>query len=117
MGIGFWQLAVGLWLFQAESQVPTAKCLNFEFTVQRKRGSNEGRVQGCCQRTFVRSKLPVVSAVVVPALRKVREGRGTRTCGGFWRVARIPKWGCPISRVFCEKWGGCLGLIKEIPQI
>ena len=28
--------------------------------------------------TFVRSTLPVVDAVVVPALRKVREGRGTR---------------------------------------
>ena len=26
---------------------------------------------------------PVVHAVVVPALRKVREGRGTRSCGGF----------------------------------
>ena len=33
--------------------------------------------------TFVRSTLPVVYAVVVPALRKVREGRGTRSCGGF----------------------------------
>ena len=26
---------------------------------------------------------PVVYAVVVPALRKVREGRGTRSCGGL----------------------------------
>jgi hypothetical protein len=33
--------------------------------------------------TLVRSTLPVVYAVVVPALRKVREGRGTRSCGGF----------------------------------
>jgi hypothetical protein len=32
--------------------------------------------------TFVRSTLPVVYAVVVPALR-LREGRGTRICGGF----------------------------------
>jgi hypothetical protein len=32
--------------------------------------------------TFVRSTLPVVNAVVVPALRKVREGRGTR--GPWW---------------------------------
>jgi hypothetical protein len=29
--------------------------------------------------TFVRSTLPLVYAVVVPALRKVREGRGTRS--------------------------------------
>src|SRR5579864_5979174 len=32
---------------------------------------------------FVRSIQPVVDAVVVPALRKVRKGRGPRSCGGF----------------------------------
>src|SRR5581483_3575709 len=25
--------------------------------------------------------------------------------------------GYPISRVFCEKWGGCLNLIDRVPQI
>src|SRR5580704_79243 len=34
--------------------------------------------------TLVRSALPVVDAVVVPALRKVREGRGTRNSCPFY---------------------------------
>jgi hypothetical protein len=33
---------------------------------------------------------PVVYAVVVPALRKVREGRGTRCCGGFCSLKAGP---------------------------
>ena len=33
--------------------------------------------------TLVRSTPPLVYVVVVPALRKVREGRGTNSCGGF----------------------------------
>jgi hypothetical protein len=38
--------------------------------------------------TFIRSALPVVYAVVVPALRKVREGQGTHSSGGFciWKA-------------------------------
>jgi hypothetical protein len=40
--------------------------------------------------TFVRSTLPVVDAVVVPALRKVREGRGTRSCRGFCSLKAGP---------------------------
>jgi len=32
--------------------------------------------------TLVRSTPPVVDAVAAPALRKVREGRGTLRCGG-----------------------------------
>jgi hypothetical protein len=39
---------------------------------------------------LVRSTLPVVDAVVVPALRKVREGRGTRCCGGFCSLKAGP---------------------------
>jgi hypothetical protein len=40
--------------------------------------------------TLVRSTPPVVYAVVVPALRKVREGRGTRSCGGFFSLMAGP---------------------------
>jgi hypothetical protein len=36
-----------------------------------------------------RSTLPVVFAVVVPALRKAREGRGTRSCGGFCSLKAV----------------------------
>ena len=43
--------------------------------------------------TLVRSTLPVVYAVVVPALRKVREGRGTGGCGDFCSL----KAGLPAS--------------------
>jgi hypothetical protein len=39
--------------------------------------------------TLVRSTLPVVDAVV-PALRKVREGRGTLSCGGFCSLKAGP---------------------------
>jgi hypothetical protein len=51
---------------------------------------------------FVRSTLPVEDAVVVPALRKVREGRGTRSYGGFCRL----KAGPPATR----SCGGFCGL-------
>jgi hypothetical protein len=40
--------------------------------------------------TLVRSTLPVVYAVVVLALRKVREGRGTRICDGFCSLTAGP---------------------------
>jgi hypothetical protein len=40
--------------------------------------------------TLVRSTLPVVYAVVAPAPRKVREGRGTRGCGGFCSLKAGP---------------------------
>src|SRR5258708_5058228 len=54
--------------------------------------------------TFVRSTLPVVYAVVVPALRKVREGRGTRSCGGFCSL----KAGPPAGKIRGRKVGdGC----------
>jgi hypothetical protein len=43
----------------------------------------EGVGDDAAGATLVRSTLPVVCAVVVPALRKLREGRGTRSCGGF----------------------------------
>jgi hypothetical protein len=33
---------------------------------------------------------PFVDAVVVPALRKVREGRGTHSCGAFWSLKAGP---------------------------
>ena len=39
--------------------------------------------------TLVRSTPPVVYAVVVPALR-LREGRGTRICGGFCSLKAGP---------------------------
>jgi len=40
--------------------------------------------------TLVRSTPPVVDAVAAPALRKVREGRGTLRCGGFCGVKAGP---------------------------
>ena len=46
--------------------------------------------------TLFRSTLPVLYAVVVPALRKVRKGRGTRSCGGFCSL----KAGPPAIRIF-----------------
>ena len=36
-----------------------------------------GAARRCCRGTHIRSTLPVVYAVVVPALRRVLEGRGT----------------------------------------
>ncbi len=52
--------------------------------------------------TFVRSTLLVVDAVVVPALRKVREGRGTRRYGGFCSLKAGPPAQFP-HRVLCLK--------------
>ena len=43
----------------------------------------EGVGSDAAGATLVRSSPPIVYAVVVPVLRKVREGRGTRSCGGF----------------------------------
>jgi len=40
--------------------------------------------------TLVRSAPAVVNAVGVPALRTVREGRGTRSCGGFCGLKAEP---------------------------
>ena len=41
-------------------------------------------------KLLFRSALTAVYVVVVPALRKVREGRGTRSCGGFCSLKRYP---------------------------
>jgi len=49
------------------------------------------RVGGDAARaTCVRSTLPVVYAVVAPALRKVREGQATRGCGGICSLKAGP---------------------------
>ena len=56
--------------------------------------------------TLVRSTLPVVDAVVVPALRKVREGRGTRCCGGFCSLKAEPP--APPNLRFPERTGVAL---------
>jgi hypothetical protein len=47
---------------------------------------------------FVRSTLSVVDVVCVPALRKVREGRGTRSCGGFRSLKAGPRAPPPALR-------------------
>jgi hypothetical protein len=45
--------------------------------------------EGCGKR-YGQLKVAVVGAIVVPALRKVREGRGTRCCGGFCSLKAGP---------------------------
>ena len=55
--------------------------------------------------TLVRSTPPVVYAVVVPALR-LREGRGTRICGGFCSLKAGPP--APPTLRFPERTGVAL---------
>jgi hypothetical protein len=55
--------------------------------------------------TLVRSTPPVVYAVVVPALR-IREGRGTRCCGGFCSLKAEPP--APPNLRFPERTGVAL---------
>jgi len=55
--------------------------------------------------TFVRSTITVVYAVVVPALR-LREGRGTRICGGFCSLKAGPP--APPTLRFPERTGVAL---------
>jgi hypothetical protein len=50
--------------------------------------------------TGVRSTLPVVCAVVVPALRKVREGRGTHSVGDISAISEIKSLGHPPNYKF-----------------
>jgi hypothetical protein len=51
--------------------------------------------------TLVRSRPAVVYAVVVPALPKVREGRGTHGCGGFFSLKAGPPANLPrLTRRF-----------------
>ena len=58
--------------------------------------------------TLVRSTLPVVYAVVVPALRKVREGRGARSCGGFCSLkAGPPARGSRFCYLRLSSWLRC----------
>jgi len=63
------------------------------------------RVGDSAGATPVRSTPPVVYAVVVPALR-LREGRGTRICGGFCSLKAGPP--APPTLRFPERTGVAL---------
>jgi hypothetical protein len=52
----------------------------------------------CCRRNSSPSTLPVVYAIVVPALRKVREGRGTRCRDGLCSLKATRRLTVPISK-------------------